>query len=50
METLFEDLAKHVEVDPKIVLISMVTAAACSYAFAAPSTSPSDSRWRPATK
>lgn len=34
METLFEDLAKHVEVDPKIVLLSMVTAAACSYAFA----------------
>lgn len=34
METLFEDLAKHVEVDPKIVLLSMVTAAVCSYAFA----------------
>ena len=34
METLFEDLAKHVEVDPKIVLLAMVTAAVCSYAFA----------------
>lgn len=34
MDTLFEDLAKHVEVDPKIVLLSMVTAAVCSYAFA----------------
>ena len=34
MDTLFQDLAKHVEVDPKIVLLSMVTAAVCSYAFA----------------
>lgn len=34
METLFEDLAKHVEVDPKVVLISMLTATVCSYAFA----------------
>lgn len=34
METLFHDLAKHVEVDPKIVLVSMVTAAFCSYLFA----------------
>ena len=34
METLFEDLAKHVEVDPKIVLLSMITAAVCSYVFA----------------
>jgi hypothetical protein len=34
MDTLFEDLAKHVEVDPKIVLLSMLTAAVCSYVFA----------------
>jgi hypothetical protein len=34
MDTLFEDLAKHVEVDPKIVLLSMITAAVCSYVFA----------------
>lgn len=34
MDTLFEDLAKHVEVDPKIVLLSMLTAAVCSYIFA----------------
>ena len=34
MDTLFEDLAKHVEVDPKIVLLSMLTATACSYLFA----------------
>lgn len=34
MDTLFEDLAKHVEIDPKIVLVSMLTAAVCSYVFA----------------
>lgn len=34
MDTLFEDIAKHVEVDPKIVLLSMVTASICSYVFA----------------
>ncbi|MBM4242553.1 MAG: DUF4956 domain-containing protein [Deltaproteobacteria bacterium] len=34
METLFQDLAKHVEVDPKIVLVSMLTATFCSYLFA----------------
>jgi hypothetical protein len=34
MDRLFEDLAKHVEVDPKIVLLSMITAAVCSYVFA----------------
>lgn len=34
METLFADIAKHVEIDPKLVLLSMVTAALCSYVFA----------------
>jgi hypothetical protein len=34
MDQLFEDIAKHVEVDPKIVLLSIFTAAVCSYVFA----------------
>jgi hypothetical protein len=34
MESLLEDLAKHVEVDPKMVLLSIFTAAVCSYVFA----------------
>jgi hypothetical protein len=34
MDKLLEDIAKHVEVDPWIVLLSIFTAAACSYVFA----------------
>jgi hypothetical protein len=34
MESLLEDLAKHVEVNPRMVLLSIFTAAVCSYVFA----------------
>jgi hypothetical protein len=34
MESLFADIAKHVEVDPKVVMLSISAAAVCSYALA----------------
>jgi hypothetical protein len=34
MDSLLMDIAKHVEVNPRVVLVSIFTAAVCSYVFA----------------
>ena len=34
MENLLENIARNVEVDPRLVLVSIVTAAMCAYVLA----------------